>query len=70
MIFGSMPVTECSGRLELAEVKPSRGYSEINRIDQMRSITISCDINEKEGNAKLIVQSLQGGVPEFSGKTG
>ncbi|MDA1230448.1 MAG: efflux RND transporter permease subunit, partial [Planctomycetota bacterium] len=46
---------------ELAEVKPSRGYSEINRIDQMRSITISCDINEKEGNAKLIVQSLQGG---------
>ncbi len=44
---------------ELADVSVSRGYSEINRIDQKRSITISSDINEKEGNAKLIVQDLQ-----------
>jgi HAE1 family hydrophobic/amphiphilic exporter-1 len=44
---------------ELADVAVSRGYSEINRIDQKRSITISSDINEKEGNAKLIVQDLQ-----------
>ncbi len=44
---------------ELADVTVSRGYSEINRIDQKRSITISSDINEKEGNAKLIVQDLQ-----------
>jgi HAE1 family hydrophobic/amphiphilic exporter-1 len=44
---------------ELAEVSVSRGYSEINRIDQKRSITISADINEKEGNAKEIVADLQ-----------
>ena len=44
---------------ELADVTVSRGYSEINRIDQKRSITISSDINEKEGNAKLIVEDLQ-----------
>jgi HAE1 family hydrophobic/amphiphilic exporter-1 len=37
---------------ELADVSVSRGYSEINRIDQKRSITISSDIDEKEGNAK------------------
>ncbi len=44
---------------ELADVSISRGFSEINRIDQKRSITISSDINEKEGNAKEIVQDLQ-----------
>ncbi len=44
---------------ELADVSVSRGYSEINRIDQKRSITISSDISEKEGNAKEIVADLQ-----------
>lgn len=44
---------------ELANVSISRGFSEINRIDQKRSITISSDINEKEGNAKEIVADLQ-----------
>ena len=44
---------------ELADVSVSRGYSEINRIDQKRSITISSDIDEKEGNAKEIVSNLQ-----------
>lgn len=44
---------------ELAEVSVSRGFSEINRIDQKRSITISSDINENEGNAKEIVANLQ-----------
>jgi len=44
---------------ELADVSISRGFSEINRIDQKRSITISSDINEKEGNAKEIVKDLQ-----------
>ncbi len=36
---------------ELAEVRTERGYSEINRVDQLRSITITADIKEKEGNA-------------------
>ena len=44
---------------ELADVSVSRGFSEINRIDQKRSITISSDISEKEGNAKEIVINLQ-----------
>lgn len=44
---------------ELADVTVSRGYSEINRIDQKRSITISSDINESEGNAKQIVEDLK-----------
>ncbi len=44
---------------ELANVNITRGFSEINRIDQNRSITISADINEGEGNAKQIVTDLQ-----------
>lgn len=44
---------------QLANVKISRGYSEINRVDQRRSITISADVDEKVANAKEIVLDLQ-----------
>jgi multidrug efflux pump subunit AcrB len=44
---------------ELADVKVERGYSEINRVDQMRSITISGDINESQGNARDVVRDMQ-----------
>lgn len=44
---------------ELADIDVKRGYSEINRIDQQRSITVSSDLNEKEGNAREIVQALK-----------
>jgi len=44
---------------ELAEVDVERGYSEINRVDQMRSITISADVEEGVGNARDIVKQLQ-----------
>lgn len=44
---------------ELADVTIKRGYSEINRIDQQRSITVYSDLNEKEGNAREIVQLLK-----------
>lgn len=46
---------------ELAEVEVARGASEINRVDQMRSVTISSDLNEQvEGaNAKTIVEDLK-----------
>jgi multidrug efflux pump subunit AcrB len=44
---------------ELAEIDVKRGYSEINRIDQQRSITVYSDLNEKEGNAREIVQALK-----------
>nr|NIP85505.1 hypothetical protein [Planctomycetales bacterium] len=44
---------------ELAEIEVQRGYSEINRVDQMRSITISADVDESQGNASEVVASLQ-----------
>ena len=47
---------------ELADINVVRGYSEINRLNQRRSITISADVNEQEGNASAIVASLQGQV--------
>jgi multidrug efflux pump subunit AcrB len=50
---------------ELADIQVTRGYSEINRRDQLRSITISADI-EGEANAFNIVQDLRKGfVPQL-----
>lgn len=45
--------------VELADINVERGYSEINRIDQMRSITITADIDESKANAYNIVQDLR-----------
>ena len=44
---------------ELAEIDMNRGFSEINRVDQMRSITISADLDETTANADLIISTLQ-----------
>jgi hydrophobic/amphiphilic exporter-1 (mainly G- bacteria), HAE1 family len=46
---------------ELADVTVTRGDSEINRVDQMRSITITADLNEAipGANAKESVEDLQ-----------
>lgn len=44
---------------EIANLDVSRGYSEINRINQRRSITVSADLDTTKGNAKEIVASLQ-----------
>jgi multidrug efflux pump subunit AcrB len=44
---------------ELAQIDLNRGFSEINRVDQMRSITISADLDETTANADLIISSLQ-----------
>ena len=44
---------------ELAEIDVNRGYSEINRVDQLRSITISADVEEGVGNARQIVSNLR-----------
>ena len=44
---------------ELAEIDVVRGYSEINRIDQARSITVSADLDEDVGNASEVVADLQ-----------
>ncbi len=53
---------------ELAEIDVVRSYSEINRIDQARSITVSANLDETVGNAEEIVADLQAGfVPELVG---
>ncbi len=44
---------------ELAEVNFDRGFSEINRVDQLRSITISADLDETTANADLIITELR-----------
>jgi multidrug efflux pump subunit AcrB len=44
---------------ELAEVDVQRGYSEINRVDQLRSITISADVDESTANADSLVEELK-----------
>jgi multidrug efflux pump subunit AcrB len=44
---------------ELAEIDVVRSYSEINRIDQARSMTVSGDLDETVGNASEIVADLQ-----------
>jgi len=44
---------------ELASVRVARGYSEINRVDQLRSITITANIRKDEGNSQNTVQKLK-----------
>ncbi|MCA9077878.1 MAG: efflux RND transporter permease subunit [Planctomycetaceae bacterium] len=51
---------------ELADIKVERGYSEINRVNQKRSITITADVDETEANAAEIVANLKSEfVPEL-----
>jgi len=47
--------------LELAEIDIFRGLSEINRVDQMRSITVTADVDEGRANARNIVADLRSG---------
>jgi HAE1 family hydrophobic/amphiphilic exporter-1 len=44
---------------ELAHAVVARGYSEINRVNQQRSITITADLNEDVGNASQIVRDMK-----------
>jgi multidrug efflux pump subunit AcrB len=44
---------------ELAEVTVARGAAEINRLDQLRSITISANVDKTQGNAREIMRDLQ-----------
>ncbi len=44
---------------ELAEIEIVRGYSELNRLDQRRSITVSADVDEAVANARNIVAFLR-----------
>lgn len=44
---------------ELAEIDTQRGYSTIHRIDQMRSITVTADVDEDIANALQITTDLK-----------
>ncbi len=44
---------------EVADVNVIRGYSEINRVNQMRSITISADLDETKTSPDLVVDELK-----------
>ncbi len=51
---------------DLVQVDYERAYSEINRVDQRRSITVSADVNEDVANGNQIVDELQSTVlPEI-----
>lgn len=43
---------------EIAEVDLERGFSEINRVNQLRSVTITADLDESTANADLIIEKL------------
>ena len=52
---------------ELADVEIGRSYSAIHRLDQMRSITITADVDEEVGNAFAITADLKRSpIPELS----
>jgi multidrug efflux pump subunit AcrB len=44
---------------ELADIKVQRGYSEINRLNQKRSITVSADVDEARTNAAQVIADLK-----------
>jgi multidrug efflux pump subunit AcrB len=44
---------------ELADVRVQRGYSAINRLNQLRSITVTADVDEAQANAQAIVNDLR-----------
>jgi HAE1 family hydrophobic/amphiphilic exporter-1 len=58
-----IPVGEGKTRFlrDVADVSEERTLAEINRVDQLRSITISADVDEKRGNAGKIVADLKAG---------
>ncbi len=44
---------------ELAEVTVTQAYSEINRLDQRRSITVTSDFNAAEGSSYAVTEELK-----------
>ena len=47
---------------ELAELHESRQYAEMNRVNQLRAITVSADVDDSEGNAAEIVSRFRANV--------
>ena len=61
--FDELQVRDSEGNerplTELAEIDVQRSYSAIHRLDQMRSITITADVDETEGNAFQITADMR-----------
>jgi multidrug efflux pump subunit AcrB len=55
---------------EFADITVDRGYSEINRVNQLRSITITADIVEGQGNAFDTVEKLKQAFMPVPGSNG
>ena len=54
---------------ELADVRVERDLSEINRVEQMRAVTISSDVDDSVGNAHNIVAAMRSEfVPDLLAK--
>ena len=47
---------------ELAEVTVDRSPSEINRINRLRSVTVTADVDPTKNNAQLVVEALKSDV--------
>ena len=45
--------------MEIADITITRGYSEINRLDQLRAITVSAELDTAVANATLVATSLK-----------
>lgn len=51
---------------EVADITIARGYSEINRVNQMRSVTVTADLDTAIANADVVAKSLQASlVPDL-----
>jgi multidrug efflux pump subunit AcrB len=44
---------------ELADITVTRGYSEINRLDQQRSVTVSADFDMSQGTSQDVIGDLR-----------
>jgi multidrug efflux pump subunit AcrB len=44
---------------ELADIQVNRGYSQITRLDQLRAITITADVDEVRANASDVTDEMQ-----------
>jgi len=52
--------------LEVADVEQRRAYSEINRLDQRRSVTVSAGVDDSKGNAREIIADMKANyIPEL-----
>jgi multidrug efflux pump subunit AcrB len=44
---------------EVADITIARGYSEINRVNQMRSVTVTADLDTAIANAEMVARELK-----------